>query len=157
MTPMPDQRRPADHRPGGKPCSTGGFTLVELLIVVAIVAILALVAVPAYQDSVTKSRRADARVALNQLAQRLERCFTQYGAYDADECDIAVPFDSPEGFYSVDFVADATSYTVTAEPQGAQADADGEKCGILGLTSLGERTVNNDDDPEPEPDEHRCW
>jgi type IV pilus assembly protein PilE len=155
MTTTPDERMPGDCCPGWKPRNERGFTLVELLIVVAIVGILALVAVPAYQDSVIKSRRADARVALNQLAQRLERCYTQFGAYDADECDIDSPFDSPEGFYSVSFVADATSYTVTAEPQGAQAKD--VKCGTLGLTSLGERTVDSDGDEKPDTDEHRCW
>jgi type IV pilus assembly protein PilE len=156
MTCMPHERMPGDRPPGRKPRSDGGFTLVELLIVVAIVGILALVAVPAYQDSVIKGRRADARVALNQLAQRLERCYTQYGAYDADECDIESPFDSPEGFYSVSFVADATSYTVTAEPQGAQVKD--VKCGTLGLTSLGERLVDYDGENEgPDADENRCW
>ncbi len=60
-----------------------GFTLVELLIVMVIASILMMVAVPSYRQSVIKSRRADARVALNDVAQRLERCYTQFGAYDA--------------------------------------------------------------------------
>jgi type IV pilus assembly protein PilE len=71
-----------------------GFTLVELMIVVGIVAILAAVAIPSYQESVRRGRRADARVAMTNLATRLERCFTQFGAYDAGDCDIASPADS---------------------------------------------------------------
>mgnify|MGYP005605317985 CR=1 FL=1 len=64
-----------------------GFTLIELLIVMVIASVLAMIAVPSYQASVIKSRRADGRVVLNDTAQRLERCYTQFGAYDAaDGC-----------------------------------------------------------------------
>ena len=50
-----------------------GFTLVELMIVVAIVAILAAIGYPSYQNSVQKSRRADGRAALQEAAARQER------------------------------------------------------------------------------------
>jgi len=80
-----------------------GVTLVELIIVMVVVAVLAMIAVPSYQDSVRKSRRTDGRVVLNDTAQRLERCFTQFGAYDAAGCGIADGEEilSPEGFYTV--------------------------------------------------------
>jgi len=58
-----------------------GFTLVELLVVMAAVAILAAIAYPAYSDSVAKGRRAQARAALLELLQQQERYRTQYNCY----------------------------------------------------------------------------
>jgi type IV pilus assembly protein PilE len=129
-----------------------GFTLVELLIVMVIASILAMIAVPSYQASVMKSRRADARVVLNDTAQRLERCFTQFGAYDAADCPIADGEEilSQDGFYVLKVnVPDAATYTLSAEPEGPQADD--AKCGTLGLSNAGERTITGDDVIE------HCW
>ena len=129
-----------------------GFTLVELLIVMIIASVLAMIAVPSYQASVIKSRRADGRVVLNDTAQRLERCYTQFGSYDAGDCAIAdeEEITSQEGFYvlTVD-VQDAVTYELTAAPAGPQADD--EDCGSLILTNTGERTITGDGDIE------RCW
>jgi type IV pilus assembly protein PilE len=129
-----------------------GFTLVELLIVMVIASILAMIAVPSYQASVIKSRRADARVVLNDTAQKLERCYTQYGAYNSVDCPIADDEEIPsrDGYYvlTVD-VPDAATYTLTAAPEGTQAE-DG-KCGSLGLSNTGERTITGDDDVA------HCW
>lgn len=129
-----------------------GFSLIELLIVMVIASVLAMIAVPSYQASVIKSRRADGRVVLNDTAQRLERCYTQFGAYDAADCPIADGEEilSQEGFYLVTVaVADAATYALTADPQGAQVD-DGD-CGSLGLTNTGVRSITGDGELE------RCW
>ncbi len=120
-----------------------GFTLVELLIVVTIVGILAMVAIPGFQDSMRKSRRSDGRIALLETAQRLERCYTQFGVYDDDDCDIASPADSPDGFYSVTVVRDPSTFTLSAAPQGPQASD--SACGTLSLDQLGERSASGDD------------
>ncbi len=129
-----------------------GFTLVELLVVMVIAGVLAMIAVPSYQASVIKSRRADGRVVLNDTAQRLERCYTQFGAYDAEDCAIAdgEEIASQEGFYvlTVD-VQDAATYELTAAPAGPQEDD--EDCGSLILTNTGERDITGDGDIE------RCW
>jgi type IV pilus assembly protein PilE len=60
---------------------TKGFTLLELMIVVAVVGILAAVAVPSYIDSVRKGKRAEARTALSELMIQQERFFTQKNTY----------------------------------------------------------------------------
>ena len=60
-----------------------GFTLIELMITVAIVAILAAVAYPSYLDSVLKGRRAEGRTAILNLLQQQERYYTQTGSYMA--------------------------------------------------------------------------
>ncbi len=62
----------------------GGFTLIELMVAVAIVGILAAIAIPSYQESMRKSRRSDAQGSLMSLASGMERYFTQNNTY----CDI---------------------------------------------------------------------
>lgn len=60
-----------------------GFTLIELMIVVAIIAILASIAYPAYTSSILKGKRAEARTALTELMQQQERFMTQTNSYCA--------------------------------------------------------------------------
>jgi type IV pilus assembly protein PilE len=72
----PRHRHP-DVRPG-----ISGFTLVEVMIVVAVVAILAAIAIPSYQDYITRSKRAAARQVLMEASQYLERNYTTAGCYD---------------------------------------------------------------------------
>ena len=69
------------HRPGGHSGSQKGFTLLEVMIVAAIVAILAAVAVPSYREFVRRAHRADARAVLAQILKLQERVFTQDNSY----------------------------------------------------------------------------
>ncbi len=77
-----------------------GFTLIEIMIVVAIIGILAALAWPSYQDSIMRSNRAEAKTELMDLSQRLQKCFTTYGRYNAppapNEC---AAFNSVNGGY----------------------------------------------------------
>ncbi|MDP9933163.1 type IV pilin protein [Variovorax paradoxus] len=101
-----------------KPLIQRGFTLLELMIVVAIVGILASIAYPAYQDSVLKGRRAEARTALLELMQQQERYMTQRGTYlvFSNTSGVTVPADAATTFktFSGDNSA-APSYRLWAE------------------------------------------
>lgn len=138
-----------------------GFTLVEMLIAVAIVGILAAIAYPAYMDSVKKSRRTDAQTALLGLAGAMERQYTVAGAYNADtdtsgNADIdedgngvpdsgfyasQAPLEGNTKFYNLTFTFTATTYELIATPIGAQAGN-----GKLKLTSSGAQSWDEKND-----------
>lgn len=65
-----------------------GFTLIELMVAVAIVGIIAAIALPSYQATVRKSNRAEAKTELNDVAQRLQRCYTLYAKFNDATCGI---------------------------------------------------------------------
>jgi len=123
------------------PGKSRGFTLIELMIVVAIVAIIAAFAYPSYMDYVRKARRADGHSVLLQTAPTYERCLTATGRYDDAAnpgnpgCGIPASITSEEGFYVVTATAlNNTSFALTAtlQPIGA-----GDPCGNLTLTQAG--------------------
>lgn len=122
-----------------------GFTLIELMFVVAIVAILLALAYPSYVDQVRKARRSDATSTLTDRAQSLERCFTRFNAYNDAACPSPVG-PSEEGFYAITAVITATSYTLTATPQGDQAN---DACVAFTVDYLGNKT--------PAAGGARCW
>lgn len=120
-----------------------GMSLIELMIAVAIVGILAAVAVPAYRNYVIRVTRTDAKRDLLAVTQRLERCFTRFNAYNNAGCDVALPVTTAEGTYTITGNVTATTYTLTATPQGAQAN-DAEcsaftvnQAGTQGITGSG--------------------
>lgn len=130
---------------------TRGFTLIEMMITVAIVAILAAVAYPSYQEQIRKARRADAQTALLELAQFMERFYTTTGTY----VGAALPFNEApkEGttkYYDLNFsvAATATAYTLQAAPKGAMA---GDACGSLRIAHTGAKTYTGSADAS------LCW
>lgn len=113
-----------------------GFTLIELMIVVAIVGILAAIAYPSYVDSVQKSNRADAKSIMLQVASQEERYYTEHNVYGSitDIGNAASPVPSQSGRHNITLVtanAGAT-YTITATP--VQTDS---KCGNLTINNTG--------------------
>ena len=105
-----------------------GFTLVELMIAVVVIAILAMVAIPAYNDSVTKGRRADAKSTLTTIAARQEQFFMDNKRYTADLTELgyaaSANVDSIDGYYNVSSAVTASppSFTLTAVPKNTDVD-----------------------------------
>jgi len=123
-----------------KPARYSGFTLVEVMIALAIVAILASIAYPSYQEQVRKSRRGHCPGELQLLANAMERSFTLTGTYPAGlpaGFSATCPMDGGTPVYNFAAVGGAT-FTVSAAPTGQQA---GDKCGTLTLTNLGVRGI----------------
>ena len=134
-------------------CRSGqaGVTLVELMIVVVIIGIIAMIAIPSYRQQVLRSGRSDAKAALMQTAQNLERCFTSTSTYTA--C-VVLPAASPEGLYSVtagddDDEITGTTYLLTATPQAGQAED--TACGSFTIDQANDRGITGTGT------EDECW
>lgn len=130
-----------------------GFTLVEVLIVVAILGIIAAFAFNTFTRQADESRRSDGATLLMDASQQLERCYTRFYDYDAAECN-ALPDESPSGHYRLDVQRDQTTYRLRAIPQGAQADRDVERCAFLELDHTGRRYAEDGDGNDVTDD---CW
>ena len=111
-----------------------GFTLIELMIVIAIIGILATVGYPSYISHMQKAKRADGIDALLALAGRMEEFYMNDDTYaDATVANTS----SSEGLYTMSItVQTAFAYTITATPNPAGRDTE---CGNLTLNSLGEK------------------
>lgn len=135
--------------------NSGGFTLTELIIVIAIVTLLATIAVPSYLDQTRKSRRADAKASLLQAAQLLERCFTLFTAYDNAACNVKNGTQSSvqyggSGDYDITVEAARMTYTVSAAGATGRPAADDSQCTSFTLTHLGYKTATGSG-------AERCW
>ncbi len=142
-----------------------GFTLIELMIVVAVMAVILAIAVPSYQEYVRRANRTEAKNLLLRIAAEQEKFFTTFNRYSANitgartgnpaTSGLNMADDTQQGagdtaFYNVAIVVpgNGLSYTLTAAPAGAFQTPD--VCGALTLDNAGVRDALG-----PNPD--NCW
>jgi type IV pilus assembly protein PilE len=127
-----------------------GFTLIELMIAVAIVGILVGIAYPAYERQVQKTNRSDAKVTLSDVAQRLQRCFTSQSSYNpaAGKCSVVDELNSSAGVVSKEshyvvkpaVALTANTYQITATATSARQLKDTD-CRTFTLDQTGAKTA----------------
>ncbi len=134
-----------------------GFTLIELMVVVAVIAILGTIAVNSYRDSVVRANRAAAVGFVLEVANAQERYFLDNRSYAIDSgstsaiedtLGMAIPDEVADNYtLTVTDPAGSVQYLISAAPKGAQASSD-SACGTLTLNNQGAKTDAGGD---------RCW
>lgn len=133
-----------------------GFTLIELMIAIVVIGILATIAYPSYIESVRKSKRAEAKAALLEGAQALERHYSANMSYLSGSAlaavfTTAVPASGSQNYtIAVSGTPTATTYTLRATRTGSMAS---DPCGNYEITHTGERRL----DSAPGKTVADCW
>lgn len=149
-----------------------GFTLIELMIVVAIIAIIAAVAMPAYSDYVTRAKRADAKTAILSLQLAQERlrancAYYAHGISTVDSCGansagttVRADSVSPEGYYNLTIVAASTAsstYFITATPDASKQQTNDTKCFAFNIDQNGFNSVTGSASADADDGKKQCW
>lgn len=142
-----------------------GFTLIELMMTIAILAVLVSIAYPSYIGYVQRARRAEATSSLAVTAQQLERCYTRFNSFTiAAGCnpppDLYPAATQDYQHYRVTITnRAATTYTLTAVPLVASPQASDTTCTSFGMNQLGQRCANGLCEPAPGAAAaiSKCW
>lgn len=145
--------------------ATKGFTLIELMIVVTVVGILAAIAYPSYQNQVRQTRRTDAQIALNEIANLQEKFYSQCSQYATalgtgaiNSCDgLGYKTVSSNGHYTLSLAAgngagygcptsSSCGYNVIADPNGASASKKQLNDGKFRINAIGAKTWDKKND-----------
>lgn len=132
-----------------------GFTLVEIMVVVAIVMVLAAIALPSYTESINRAKRAEAKAQLLEAAQYMQRFYSQNSRFDQTTAGAAVavpdalarvPRTAAAGTqnYTLGFASAVTAatFTLQAVPRAGGSMAN-DKCGSFTLNQAGQRDIKN--------------
>lgn len=122
----------------GRSTRAAGFSLMELMVAIAVLGIVVSIAYPMYDDQVSKSRRTVAKSELLSLSNRLERHFARNQTYLGFD---TTAYASEGGHYTISFTPatlTATAFQVQAAPIGVQS---GDKCGTMTLNQMAQKTA----------------
>ena len=140
-----------------------GFTLIELVIAMAIIGILASIAYPSYLDYITRARRQDGQTALLELANQMEQYYANNNTYQTATIATGNPSDiqssntSPEGWYRLTITEQSdANYALQATAIKAQAKND-KRCQNLTFNRVGEKGPVIGADETPQGALNRCW
>ncbi|MGD8940506.1 MAG: type IV pilin protein [Gammaproteobacteria bacterium] len=134
-----------------------GFTLIELMVTVAILGIVAGIAVPQYHQYVQRTNRADAQRSLIILQQRLENCWTQTHDYMDEACPQIGEdgISSNDEVYTITANLGTTTYTLEATPKADGPQAGDDRCYNFIVNHLGNKTSENKNGDLNEA--NTCW
>jgi type IV pilus assembly protein PilE len=123
-----------------------GFTLIEILITVAIIGILSAVAYPSYTDYITQSNRTEAKRELARIANKMEQYYVDHRTYTSSMILLGLgadPYITETGRYSIDTSEQGTSsFKLTATARGTQSSADPD-CTTLSIDQTGQKTAES--------------
>lgn len=132
-----------------------GFTLIELMVTVVVLGVLASIAVPVYTQYIQSARRADARLALLQASNQLEKFYSNNLVYTENLAELGLVSTSPDAYYRMRIVSvDVDHYRVVAEAAADASQFADTSCRSLSLDAAG---VEQAEDASGKDSTDDCW